>query len=258
MIHKYELRARTALELLEKQALLPLSREMTKKVFKPKHSFPKLKDYGRLPSESIWDQVPRINWEDVPPIGTGIDADMLKALGLKYECEDTVTLEKVYKDLTEGARLGVSEESRIQSTSSNAPSSFDHGEEVTDALIDWLHKGFAIGSFDKNELPFKKTRISGLMCKMKPNNTARIIVNLSRGRPKSVNEGINKDNFPTAMSNTTEWIRIMWRCGMNCRFTKHDWASAYKGLSIYYVSYTPPPLTDTHLVKNEKCDMVLL
>ena len=56
----------------------------------------------------------------------------------------------------------------------------------------------------------------------------RIIVNLSKGNPYSVNEGIRKEEFPTAMSSTTAWIRILWRCGRNCKFAKCDWASAYK------------------------------
>ena len=66
------------------------------------------------------------------------------------------------------------------------------------------------------------------MCKMKPNGKARIILNLSRGKPVSVNEGIDKMEFPAVMSSTTAWIRIMIRCGKGCRFAKCDWQAAYK------------------------------
>ena len=48
-----------------------------------------------------------------------------------------------------------------------------------------------------------------------------------------MNEGIDKLEFPTAMSSTTAWIRIIWRCGRHCRFTKCDWASAYKQIRVH-------------------------
>ena len=107
------------------------------------------------------------------------------------------------------------------------------GEQVTDALLDWLEEGFVIGPYDPEEVPFDKQKISRLMCRLKPNGKARIIINLSKGYPVSVNEGINKDDFPTAMSSTTAWIRILWRCGRNSRFAKNDWASAYKQVRVH-------------------------
>ena len=66
-----------------------------------------------------------------------------------------------------------------------------------------------MGPMRKEDIPFPETKISGLMCKIKPNGTARIILNLSKGSPVSVNEGINKKDFSTIMSSTTEWIRVM-------------------------------------------------
>lgn len=71
------------------------------------------------------------------------------------------------------------------------------------------------------------------MCKIKPNGKARIIINLSKGSPVSVNEFINNKEFPTPMSSTTAWIRIMLRCGRNCRFTKTDWSAAYKQVQVH-------------------------
>ena len=126
-----------------------------------------------------------------------------------------------------GARIGVHEGFRVSSSSTNAISALEHEEEVTDALIEWLNEGYDIGPFDPGDIPFKNMRTSGLMCKMKPNGKARIILNLSKGRPVSVNEGIDKSQFPTSMSSTTAWIRIMIRCGMNCRFMKTDWSGKY-------------------------------
>ena len=137
-------------------------------------------------------------------------------------------MDLVTRDLKEGVRLGVKEEFKVSSVSNNAASSMEYGEQVTDALVGWLHEGFAIGPFDTEEVPFEKTRISGVMCKIKPTGSARVIINMSKGKPFSVNEGIDKTDFPTAMSSTRAWIRIMIRCGRNCKFMKSDWISAYK------------------------------
>ena len=135
-------------------------------------------------------------------------------------------LEKVCTDLKEGARLGVSEDCRVPTTITNAPSALDHGEEVTDALIYWQNEKYAIGPFDENK------KNSGLMCKMKPNGKAWIFVNLSKEKPVSVNKGIDKKKFPTAIFSTTAWIRIMLRCGKNCRFSECDWAVAYNQIRV--------------------------
>ena len=53
-------------------------------------------------------------------------------------------------------------------------------------------------------------------------------MNFSKGVPKSLNEGINSKDFPTVMSSTENWVRVLLRCGKGARFCKNDWASAYK------------------------------
>ena len=59
-----------------------------------------------------------------------------------------------------------------------------------------------MGSFPDNELPLIRNRYSGLMVKLKPDSSARMILNLSKGDPISVNAGIDSDKFPTKMSTT--------------------------------------------------------
>ena len=72
---------------------------------------------------------------------------------------------------------------------------------------------YLMGPFSDSKLLFKDNRISGLMVKLKPDGSARMILNLSRGNPVSVNESINSKNYPIVMSSTLEFIRILNRCG---------------------------------------------
>ena len=67
--------------------------------------------------------------------------------------------------------------------------------------------------FPDNELPFVRHRFSGLMVKLKPDSSARMILNLSKGDPVSISEGIDSDRFPTKMSSTLEFVRVLNRCG---------------------------------------------
>ena len=156
---------------------------------------------------------------------------MLKKMAEGYPFPGT--LDKVITDLKEGARLGVKEEFRIPSNANNAPSAIEAGYQVTDAVLGWLNDGYALGPFEKKEVPFSNFKISGLMAKIKPNGKARVINNMSGGKPNSVNEGIDKTDFIYSMSSTKAWVRIMLRCGKGCRFMKVDWAEAYKQIPVH-------------------------
>ena len=205
--------------------------EVEKKEFKPKFDVERLSDYGEKPDESFWANVNQRHWQEVDEREGGIDHRRLRELAEGYPFPGT--LEKVVKDLKEGARLGVKQEFRTPSSASNAPSAIEAGYEVTDAVLGWLKDGYALGPFEKEEVPFENFKISGLMAKIKPNGKARVINNMSGGRPNSVNEGIDKTDFVYSMSSTKAWIRIMVRCGRGCRFMKVDWAEAYKQIPVH-------------------------
>ncbi len=76
------------------------------------------------------------------------------------------------------------------------------------------------------------------MCRMKPNGTARIILNLSAPRGFSVNDGIVADEFPTSMSSTAKWISVLDRAGRGCIMAKVDWAAAYKHIAVRTDSFS--------------------
>ena len=96
---------------------------------------------------------------------------------------------------------------------------------------DWIKKGFAYGPVPLSQVP-RNAKFSSLMTRPKPNGSVRIILNLSAPEGQAVNEGINSDDFPTKMSSTTEWLRVLHRAGRGCYFVKIDWADAYKHLSV--------------------------
>ena len=204
--------------------------EILLKKFTPKYDVKKLDDYGVKPDESFWSKIEKKEWKEVRDREGGIDYKRLRELGKNYPFP--ATLERVIQDLKEGARLGVAEEFRKPSTATNAPSAIEAGYEVTDAVLGWLKDGYAMGPFEKDEIPFKEFKISGLMAKIKPNGKARVINNMSGGKPNSVNGGIDKKDFVYSMSSTRAWVRIMVRCGKGCWMTKLDWAEDYKQIPV--------------------------
>ena len=92
-------------------------------------------------------------------------------------------------------------------------------------------KGFAIGPFKLEDVP-KSAKFSGLMTRPKPNGGTRIILNLSAPKKRSVNDGIDSKQFPTKMSSTTEWLRVLHRAGKNCWILKTDLSDAYKHIAV--------------------------
>ena len=164
--------------------------EVKKKEFSPKYPGMKLEDYGQPPGEDFWRKVKKNRWEDLRERKSDINEGKLLEMALETDYPNKAVLGRAIQDLKEGDKIGVEGNYRVASTSTNAPSALDHGEEVTDALLDWLHDFYCIGPYDQDEVPIEEAKISGLMCRMKPNGKARIIINLSKGKPSSVNEEV--------------------------------------------------------------------
>ena len=202
------------------------------KKFEPRNDLEELKDYGQDPGEEFWNKVGKWEWSEVKDRKCGIKYWELEKMAKEHNYPLLGTLRAVMTDLEVGARLGVKEENRVPSTSTNAPSAIEAGYQVTDAVVGWLKDGYAIGPFEVEDLPFENVKISGLMCKIKPNGKARVINNMSGGKPNSVNDGIDKRDYVYSMSSTKAWIRIMVRCGRYCKFVKVDWAEAYKQIPV--------------------------
>ena len=99
-------------------------------------------------------------------------------------------------------------------------------------MAEWVKEGFAYGPVEENDIP-PGSKISGIMTKLKPNGSVRVILNLSAPQGISVNEGIDVNNFPAKMSSTKKWLRILHRAGAGCRMVKVDWSNAYKNIAVH-------------------------
>ena len=165
---------------------------------------------------------------------SGINPMVLEKLAWETRYPFPTIMRDVVNDIKFGARLGVAESYRVQSTSTNAPSAFEFGERVSDSLCKMMKEGYIMGPFEEDNIPFKANRFLGLMVKLKPDGSARLILNLSKGDPFSVNEGIDSSDFPSVMSSTTEFVRVLNRNGKGALMTKIDWASAYKQIRIHH------------------------
>ena len=198
------------------------------KAFKPKYLLPRLPSYKSRPGPRFWDDFPK-NY--LQPATSMVNHHVLKSLALETDFRDLNLLELICKDLRAGANIGCTGAARLASSSTNAPSAYEFGPHVTDAIADWIHKGFAYGPVPLSQIP-QSAKISGIMTKPKPNGAVRIILNLSAPLGSAVNEGINSQDFPTVMSSTNKWLKALHRAGRNAVMCKIDWSDAYKHVAV--------------------------
>ena len=201
----------------------------TPKIFKPKFPLiPRLEDYRQVAGEQFWRVFP-VNVKC--PAEPSIRAKELKLLANALGVSDRARLDRVLRYIADGADIGCVGPARLPSYSSNAPSAYEYGPHVTDAIAEWIHKGYAYGPVGREQVP-KHAKISGIMVRPKPNGSVRVILNLSAPKGRSVNDGIDKANFPAKMSSTAAWLRVLDQAGRRCLMTKTDWAAAYKHICV--------------------------
>ena len=89
-----------------------------------------------------------------------------------------------------------------------------------------------MGPLSKEEIPWEDITVNQLMVRLKPDLSARIIVNMSSPKtisgPGSVNLGINWDDFEARMSSTSKFVESLAKAGVGALMCKNDWSSAYK------------------------------
>ena len=206
---------------------LPLPDEPLLKKFKSKQNLPKLASYSEPAPDWYWEKWPCLDWEVAKKLKSQINPEILLEMGRTTKFPYPCLLKEIYNDVKKGVSLGVKKEFQIPSTATNAPSALEVGEKVSDELAFWIVKGFVLGPMKEEDIPFKTFKSSGLMAKIKPNGSIRPILNFSKGHPSSLNAGIDSKEFPTVMSSTEEWVRVLLRCGKRAKFCKNDWASRF-------------------------------
>lgn len=199
------------------------------KRFKPKFpEIPVLMDYKKPATEEFWKKFPVNKQCPGIPVMKGAQ---LKQWADALGCEDEARLKRVLSYIQKGADIGCRGPARKPTRSSNAPSAFQAGPQVTDAIAEWVEKKYAFGPVDEKEVP-ATAKISGIMVRPKPNGSVRVILNLSAPKGCSVNDGIDKTEFPATMSSTGAWLEVLDSAGRGCWITKSDWAAAYKQVCV--------------------------
>jgi hypothetical protein len=134
------------------------------KQFVPKFNLPKVENYRIAASAQFWKYFPvNHNMSGKSPVS----ATRLRSWGNAVGCADRERLGKVCKDLENGADIGCRGPAREASECSNAPSAYECGAQVTDAIAEWVLQGIAAGPFHPKDRQLAK--VSGVMCRMKPN-----------------------------------------------------------------------------------------
>lgn len=165
------------------------------------------------------------------PAISAIKPAAVKTAVQQWGCGEREALVKLLVDLEHGANIGCRGLARSSSVCGNAPSAYEFGFQVTDAVADWVRKKFVYGPVEAEDVP-ASAKINGIMVREKPNGAARVILNLSSPAGFSVNDGIDADEFPAVMSSTKAWLAVLNKAGRGCWITKCDWADAYKHIAV--------------------------
>ena len=196
-----------------------------KKVFKAKHGIPPLLDYSVLAPDSWWDFWPSLSWEEGKVIRSSINPVKMVSWARKADYPDMGTVLDISRDLRVGCDLGTRGEYLCPSTATNAPTAYQYGDRVTDQIVDGIRKKIMIGPMSESEIPFESIKVNGIMVKLKDDGVARIILNMSRGDPFCVNDGMETDErFEVSMSSTRMWLRSLHSAGRGAWFCKLDWS----------------------------------
>ena len=112
----------------------------------------------------------------------------------------------------------------------NNKSARDNPEKVSEAIIKEVQRGHTSGPFISP--PFPHCHISPLGAEPKPDGSARLILDLSQPTGDSVNDNINKAEFPCNYTHFDAATDLVFRMGRGCYLTKVDIKHAYRLLPV--------------------------
>ena len=130
-------------ELRETPSLPP------RKKFNAKCGLPVVRDYRQNAKETYWLDWPKVSWENARKFKSTIDPDKLEEVAWETAYPNKAVLGNVLADIREGANIGVDDEHRQASDSTNALSALEYGERVSDSLCKMMKEGFIMGPFDE-------------------------------------------------------------------------------------------------------------
>ncbi len=136
---------------------------------------------------------------------------------------------KVIQGLIHGFDLGFRGEFTETSPPNNA-SSKRHKDLLTTSVNKEVERGHTAGPFD--EPPFVRNHISPLGADLKPDGSARLIMDLSQPQGSSINEFISKEEFPTEYVHFDVATALVRKMGKGCLLSKVDIKHAFRLLPV--------------------------
>ena len=112
----------------------------------------------------------------------------------------------------------------------NNKSARENPTEVTKAIIKELSRGHTAGPFPSP--PFPVNHISPLGAAPKPDGSCRLVLDLSQPEGLSVNDNIDKLEFPTVYTHFDKATDMIRRLGKGCLLSKIDIKHAYRILPV--------------------------
>ena len=230
-------------QLLKKWEAEPCPAPLPKKTFKPSHvNLPTLDKYSSVLPADYWSRWIKKTYDEVKAAASWVNPDQVRrvAISLGYTGREHHLLRNIDR-LTNGACIGCKGDGRLPTSYPNSPSAMEFGVRVADSLQDWIVGSLSYGPLDYEEIPFKEFTVNPISVKIKPNGKARVCINMSapykngkevEGTPMSVNDGIDKHEFPTEMSTTKDFCTSLMKAGCPAEMCKLDWNSAYKHIAV--------------------------
>ena len=139
--------------------------------------------------------------------------------------------DRLVKSLLEGAPSY--QKSSLPSCSvNNAPSAYQYGEAVTDAIAYWIKNGFVCGPFDSP--PFDRFRVNSLMA-IPQEGKVRPVINVSNPKNFSFNDNLIVNSMEKVhMSSARSFGYTLKKCGKGAIFSKFDMRDAYKNVPCQF------------------------
>lgn len=142
---------------------------------------------------------------------------------------DTQQVEYILHGLTHGFDLGFHGNINQQLRNNNK-SARENQLQVTMAIRKEVARGHTAGPFDSP--PFAQNHISPLGAAPKQDGTCRLVLDLSQPKGESINDNIDKAEFPCTYMHFDQATEMIVRVGRGCFLSKIDIKHAYRLLPV--------------------------
>ena len=151
---------------------------------------------------------------------------------------DRSTVDYVLSGFREGFRIGFHPNCvKLKSASSNCPSSRDHVGVIDEYLTTEIHAGRVVVPLKTPPFPYLQISRFGVIPKKNKVNAWRLILDLSFPLEHSVNDGIDKSEFPVGYAKVDDAIRLIVKLGKGALMAKVDIKNAYRIVPIHPDDY---------------------